>query len=76
MAEVAEASRLLTSPSREAADRLGVEPDTIRHLAKTSVLPPIRYGPRGLFRFRVFDSGSCFGRASPGFCRSTAGNVP
>jgi excisionase family DNA binding protein len=53
MVEVAQAPRLLTS--RQAAERLGVGPDTIRHLAKTAVLPPIRFGERGLLRFRPED---------------------
>jgi excisionase family DNA binding protein len=51
MAEVAE--RLLTS--RQAAERLGVSTDTIRALGKAGVLPPIRYGERGQYRFRPED---------------------
>jgi excisionase family DNA binding protein len=53
MVEVSEAPRLLTT--RQVAERLGVEPDTVRHLAKIAVLPPIRFGPKGLYRFRPED---------------------
>jgi excisionase family DNA binding protein len=53
MGEVAEATHLLTS--RQAARRLGVSPDTIRALGKSGVLPAIRYGERGQYRFRAQD---------------------
>lgn len=53
MHQLAEAPGLLTT--RQVAERLGVEPDTVRHLAKTAVLPPIRFGERGLYRFRLAD---------------------
>ena len=45
--------KLLTS--REAADRLGVSVFTVRILAKSGDLPAIRFGERGLLRFRVDD---------------------
>jgi excisionase family DNA binding protein len=54
MHEVADTpTKLLTS--RQAAERLGVSTDTIRALARSAVLPPIRFGDRGLYRFRPQD---------------------